>query len=93
MVEAWNLSLPLLRIRNGGGLVIWLGCKREEPCCLSLLPSISPLSSPPPPLWSLVVHQRLDLVHQLTCYLQDMLDIMTLSHLCGTDTQSLAAVY
>lgn len=39
-----------------------------------------------PPLQSLVVHQRLDFVHQLTCYLQDMLDVMTLGHLCGSDT-------
>lgn len=33
----------------------------------------------------LVVHQRLDFVHQLTCYLQDMLDIVPLSHFCGSD--------
>lgn len=37
-------------------------------------------------LQSLVVHQRLDFVHQLTCNLQDMLHIMTLSHFCGLDT-------
>lgn len=33
-------------------------------------------------LLSLVVHQRLDFVHQLTSYLQDVLDIVALSHLC-----------
>lgn len=29
-----------------------------------------------------LVHQRLDFVHQLTSYLQDMLDVVTLGHLC-----------
>lgn len=33
-------------------------------------------------LLSLVVHQGLDFVHQLTSYLQDMLDVVTLGHLC-----------
>lgn len=41
---------------------------------------------PPPRQQSLVVHQRLDFVHQLTRNLQDVLDIMTLGHLCGSDT-------
>lgn len=36
-------------------------------------------------LLSLVVHQGLDFVHQLTCYLQDMLDVVTLGHLCRSD--------
>lgn len=45
-----------------------------------------PLHPPLPLRCSLVVHQRLDFVHQLTCYLQDVLDIVTLGHFCGSDT-------
>lgn len=35
-----------------------------------------------PLLPSLVVHQRLDFVHQLTSYLQDVVDVVTLGHFC-----------
>lgn len=38
------------------------------------------------PPQSLVVHQRLDLVHQLPCDLQDVLDVVTLGHFCGMCT-------
>lgn len=49
---------------------------RHSPSASSLLFSSSQL---------LVVHQRLDFVHQLTCYLQDVLDIVPLGHFCGSD--------
>lgn len=38
------------------------------------------------PLQSLVVHQRLDLVHKLPRDLQDVLDVVALGHFCGMCT-------
>ena len=85
-------ALDLLWI--GGGLeTLSEGWRRAEcPVWLgSSLPPPPPHLPPPPPplpLQSLVVHQRLDFVHKLASYLQDVLDVMTLGHLCGSDTLS-----
>lgn len=54
---------------EGGGLEKLSEGGKEDVPLLPLLPS-------------LVVHQGLDFVHQLASYLQDMLDVVTLSHLC-----------